>query len=76
MTVSSDENTARLLARACAGDREAWADLIGPCLRPLNQYAATLLPATVRAAIGPGISSQAVRVAVRRALLRVERMLR
>jgi RNA polymerase sigma factor (sigma-70 family) len=49
----SDESTAVLFSRARRGDREAWDAVIGPCLRPLSEFAARWLPADVRSRIGP-----------------------
>ena len=48
----SDESTEVLLVRARGGDREAWDAVIGPCLRPLNEFASRSLPAAVRSRIG------------------------
>ena len=51
-THQSDESTAVLISRARGGDREAWDAVIGPCLRPLNEFAARWLPPAVRSRIG------------------------
>ena len=47
-----DDSTAVLISRARGGDREAWDAVIGPCLRPLNEFAARWLPPAVRSRIG------------------------
>jgi RNA polymerase sigma factor (sigma-70 family) len=46
--VASDDTTALLIARARAGDPQAWEAVIGPLLRTLRRFAERRLPADVR----------------------------
>ena len=48
----SDESTEMLFVRARRGDRQAWDAVIGPCLRPLHEFASRSLPVAVRSRIG------------------------
>jgi RNA polymerase sigma-70 factor, ECF subfamily len=48
---SDDDTTAVLIARARAGDSQAWEPVIGPLLRRLRRFADRRLPAGVRGTI-------------------------